>query len=435
MSYKILFWPDVRYEPGHWRPVMSMAQKIKGCTEIVGNNNDNNNIRFLCTPECRQIVDRVKIAEIDPLFGNHEIETILPEHFRVGYSSLASEMPEEARSRIDHCQKIADGEFDNMLRSFRPHLLIAGYFVSMEALIIQYRYNKIVRHTLGSNTPELKIMITTTYLRHPAEDPAITSLRFLAHHAQEHSAKLMQAATGDAVYDGSFASIQNFISPLEDVVELITCPQELDHENFQHRENTHYVEPCILDVEPHIQPPKDEELIYASAGSRVLDYVDGARSMFQTLQDMMKTPLATKANRKLEMAVGFALEKDFKDCEEKNITIKNWADQTESLKRAKSAIIHGGLATIKECIYFGIPPVIVPLGKDQTDNALRVVNKEVGVMIMPGALDGDRLYNVIMDAETNSDIRLKTETMQEKFRAYEAAGLSVNFVKNVLGIA
>jgi len=138
MCKKILFWPDINYEPGHWRPVMSIANKLKkelqtGCE-----------IKFLCTPECKPIVQSVRKPNFTRLFKDQDIETILEELYPVGYSTLANEKPEEARSRIEHCQKIADGAFDELLENFQPHLLIAGYFISMEALLIKYRYDNVI---------------------------------------------------------------------------------------------------------------------------------------------------------------------------------------------------------------------------------------------------------------------------------------------------
>jgi hypothetical protein len=443
-NYHILFWPDVNYEPGHWRPVMSMAQKVKKWAEkekeII-----NCDIKFLCTPECQPIIERVLEPNGDRVFGKEEIETVLKDLFPVGYSSLASQRPEEAHSRINHCLKIASGAFDGLLKNFQPRLLIAGYFVSMEALLIKYRYDNVVRKILEDEfvsedgsvftpPPEMEIIITTTYLRHPNEDPAITSLRFLAHHAPEHSSKLMQAAFGNSAesrrFNGSLSSVKEFIEPLEDVVELITCPHELDHDDFKHRENTYYVEPCILDTNPEHNPVKDVNLIYTTAGSRVRDYVESAKSMFQALERMINITAAK--NRKLEMAVGYTLREEFDSTDK--ITIKEWADQADCLKRARSAIIHGGLASIKECIYFGIPPIVIPMGKDQMDNAIRVVDREVGSMLMLDDLTEHGLYNAIMKAELNTGVKKQLNKMRNRFRELEETEPSMEHIIKALGL-
>lgn len=62
-----------------------------------------------------------------------------------------------------------------------------------------------------------------------------------------------------------------------------------------------------------------------------------------------------------------------------NVTICGWVPQRKILTalatekhKGSCAIIHGGLATIKECVYCNVPFLVLPLGKDQMDNALRL---------------------------------------------------------------
>jgi len=249
----------------------------------------------------------------------------------------------------------------------------------------------------------------------------------------------MQAALGEtpkkARFNGAFTSIQEFVSPLGDVTELITCPEELDYDEFitKHRKDkTHYVEPCILDLNSNMPNLKDNKLIYATAGSRVRDYVESAKAMFNILKEMI---YITAANgRTLDMAVGYTLKEFFSPFISHRIVITEWADQTASLKRARSAVVHGGLATIKECIYFGIPPIVVPLGKDQMDNALRVVDKNVGAMAMLDSLTAEKLYKAIMDAEGNLDIQKSLKEMQAKFKDSEDNPESITHIKTELGI-
>jgi hypothetical protein len=441
-NYNILFWPDINYEPGHWRPVMSIANKLKDKAGTTCS------VKFLCTPECKPIIENVLMPNKSRLFGVGEVATILEDLFPVGYSTLATEKPEEARSRIDHCLKIAEGELDDVLVESAPDLLIAGFFVSMEALIIQYRYNSVLRSKVAEkhdvlldNVPELKIMITTTYLRHPSEDPAITSLRFLTHHSQEQSLRLMEAAkplTEGDNYPDTFSRILDFISPLETVTELITCPKILDHKEFKHPKEdkyVHYVEPCILDIQGS-NPDRDTNLIYASAGSRVRDYVESAKTMFRVLKEMIDEGGPAR-ERTLNMAVGYSLKAEFdreKFANPPKIKILEWADQTTSLKKAKSAVIHGGLASIKECIHFGTPIIVIPMGKDQMDNALRVANKEVGAIVMLGSLTPASLNKAILEVERNADIQENLEKMRAVFEEEETKAKSITLIKKELGI-
>lgn len=413
----ILIWPDISFEPGHFRPVVAMAQKLR---------NDGHNIRFLCTPECESILSEYDF-EYDLVFGDY---------YPVGYSTLAAQKPEEARSRIDHCQRIAEGYLDGVIEAFDPDLLIAGYFIAMEALLVDYRL-------------DLPFVITTTFLRHASEDPAIASIRFLTYHAPEIATKLMNTAADDAgtPFTGTLESYREFVGRMERrCIELITCPSVLDFPEAaaaitgltepEYPETatgivTHYVEPSIVEEDDiGFNPPGTGwKVVYGTAGSRIRDYLESARRLFKILERMIG--VAGMEKRYLNLAVGHDLQEEFVN--KKRIRIApGWASQTADLRNVASAVIHGGLATIKECIFYGKPPIVVPLGKDQTDNARRVLLHKVGTMTVLDTLDEVKMAKAILNAENDPDIRKNIAKMRSVFVAMEAASPSVTLINEFL---
>jgi UDP:flavonoid glycosyltransferase YjiC (YdhE family) len=63
-----------------------------------------------------------------------------------------------------------------------------------------------------------------------------------------------------------------------------------------------------------------------------------------------------------------------------NVSVLSWVSQVELLKHVSLAVVHGGLGSIKECIYFRIPMIIFPMGRDQMDNGVRAQKKQVGLV-------------------------------------------------------
>ena len=61
-----------------------------------------------------------------------------------------------------------------------------------------------------------------------------------------------------------------------------------------------------------------------------------------------------------------------------NVQLFAYAPQTELLKFADLAIIHGGHSTLKECISQSVPMIVVPCCYDQLGNAARVVRSKIG---------------------------------------------------------
>ena len=63
-----------------------------------------------------------------------------------------------------------------------------------------------------------------------------------------------------------------------------------------------------------------------------------------------------------------------------NVTIAEFVDQQYILKYADFAITHGGHGSIKECIYYSVPMIVFPCCYDQRGNAVRVKEKEIGII-------------------------------------------------------
>ncbi len=190
----------------------------------------------------------------------------------------------------------------------------------------------------------------------------------------------------DCINDDCGCSLEEFVKPLEKFSEFIPCPQNFDYAHYSHRETVHYGEPCITKELGTIEDDSSglnwdeilqkENLIYVTAGSQVLDYTESALTLFMVMMSAMQS--SDMKDYHLILCVGSILIQNHWD-EYENVTVCGWAPQRQILqaiaakgKKNSCAIIHGGLATIKECIYYEVPFLVLPLGKDQMDNALRL---------------------------------------------------------------
>jgi hypothetical protein len=132
------------------------------------------------------------------------------------------------------------------------------------------------------------------------------------------------------------------------------------------------VEPCILDrdlgsndsslfddliedtIEENEPTENKEKIIFVTAGSQVLDYEGKARHLFHCMCEAMKS--AELSGYHLTIGMGKKLVDDYEWDEFRtmsNITFADWVPQRRILKadNLEFALIHGGLATIKECVY------------------------------------------------------------------------------------
>jgi MGT family glycosyltransferase len=68
-----------------------------------------------------------------------------------------------------------------------------------------------------------------------------------------------------------------------------------------------------------------------------------------------------------------------------NVHVCTSAPHSEILKQAAAAVTHAGHGTVIRALAAGVPLVCMPMGRDQNDNAARVVFHGVGVRVKPTA--------------------------------------------------
>lgn len=74
-----------------------------------------------------------------------------------------------------------------------------------------------------------------------------------------------------------------------------------------------------------------------------------------------------------------------------NVVAVKYAPLLKLLPRAAVSITHGGFNTVKECIHFGVPMVVVPLAYDQPTVGRLVERKGLGVVCPPKTLTSEIL--------------------------------------------
>lgn len=480
MSQKYLFWPDVYKEQGHWIPTLNWAQQLyDGDGE-----NPSHIVEYMGITDCAEIINSYPIDDSDSE-ARFNFETIFSNIYPKGYTTESHSSPNE-RWRPDHIWAIAYSALDNLeveyvdklnpklyadavafkntMAKIAPHFLISGYFTSLESLLIHKIY-------------DIPVILSTTYLRHPSEDPAMRALQNLKAFSRSELYKLINLVEhkidsleepepifepdddvanedADALTTSAIKEfvdpIRHFVQALENFKELIPCPREYEFSHYQMAgELVKYVDPCItnefvrekLNSEGKLtdedgvvwigdaQEPgilDKDNLIYVTAGSQVLDYEGKARHLFHAMCDAMSS--AELSEYHLILGVGKKLVNDYEWYEFKNspnITIAGWVPQRAILSspKLKFALIHGGLATIKECVYFNKPFLILPMGKDQMDNALRLRKYGINNTYQISQVSATGLVNAIFDLDADKKSKDNLAKLSQIFNEAENAKL------------
>ena len=99
-----------------------------------------------------------------------------------------------------------------------------------------------------------------------------------------------------------------------------------------------------------------------------------------------------------------------------NVTIRDHVSQLEVLERAALFITHGGMNSVSEALWFGVPLVVFPQHGDQHLVAARVADRRAGIVITPGDLDAARLGDIVDRVLAGGEYRAGAAAVSRGFR-------------------
>jgi zeaxanthin glucosyltransferase len=219
---------------------------------------------------------------------------------------------------------------------------------------------------------------------------------------------------------------------------LILCPQDLELPNLV-REDCHYAEASInLQREEgiHFDWSKldlNKKIIYCSLGTTSGTYeVIGIRqilSFFKVLIDSVS--LASYQDQyQLVLIVSEFIQEELFISMPKNVIIFNKVPQLSILNKSHLAIIAGGIHTVKECIFFGVPMIVFPVWADQFDNADRVNHHQLGLVSDIYKVSVNEMTSLI-DKASSLSIKKNLEQWKYRFREMENSNRAIDYIQSV----
>lgn len=204
------------------------------------------------------------------------------------------------------------------------------------------------------------------------------------------------------------------------IPEYFLYPQELDFKRTFMR-NQFFLGPMLdldrKDVEFNwgLLPPSSK-IIYCSLGTLAGVYQPQIVDFYLKLVKIF----ATLPGLSLILSVGADFKNTCKHIKSKNILILEHVPQLQVLEQVDLMINHGGINTVKECIYFGVPMLVYPLCKDndQPGTAARVMYHHLGAI---GSLsDGmitikKSIFKILEDPSYKESV----EKMRSIFHTYD----------------
>lgn len=218
-----------------------------------------------------------------------------------------------------------------------------------------------------------------------------------------------------------------------DIPHLFLCPEEFDFPRTKEK-NLYYVESLVIpeNIENKSISEKiynQEKIVFCTLGSQGFQF-KSHKQFFDTLIDIF----SAKPDWHLVISLGsldnYLKIEDYRQYE--NISVYNWVCQLEILQSCSYMITHGGLGTVKECLYYGVPMICLPIQRDQFSNAARVIYHGVGLSTKMRNINKKKLINLISEMENNNTFKINSFKMSKIFKQKENQNISTELIQRFI---
>ena len=193
----------------------------------------------------------------------------------------------------------------------------------------------------------------------------------------------------------------NFIYTLRDFQPEAECFPEAQY---------HFVGPAVEDrsEEPFSFGKSGNPIVYISFGT--LMHAD---------KRFWKKLIAAFADKRVEVICSVSSEKLRCALEDlsPNVRVFSKVPQLTVLRRAALFVTHGGMNSVNEALYYGVPMIVLPFGLDQPLVGQELAQHKLGRVIAPQKLTSERLWRtakaLLRDLEARAArLRMKQEAEQ-----------------------
>ena len=205
--------------------------------------------------------------------------------------------------------------------------------------------------------------------------------------------------------------------PLEHYVGPMVCQEraEQSQEEAGHEEWQSFVESV---------KEEDRKLVYCSLGT-----------FWSTNKSFLLKVIQTFAKRSdWALVVGLGGKVDREELTHEapsNVLVLNYAPQLQILEHCDAAITHGGITTINECIFLGVPMLTCQTGfVDQPGCGVRLQYHGLGRSLDMESATPSGIEKELENLMSNQKIQQNVDSMREVFREYAANRVAVQLIES-----
>ena len=394
-------------------------------------------IFFLIDSEAGHILPTFKIADNFIKAGYKVIYISIEERHSLivenGYENLVifpneniiTPLINDNKRNCNYSLSIIDGALDYLIEENKPNLLVSTIFLPWKAFLMSLKYN--IPLFMVSSAPELKVLRRGNL--NQFKDFLEGEFGHFSGSAPLKIFNFIQGKCPD--FD------QTRIDECIKYYFLYTFPLDVLIDDIKVNEKTFFIGSRIRNtkelnsrVTKILEAVKEKKIIYASLGSQAHLYKESM--MFYKLliavmehEAMSNFHLIISINEKLEKQLNIKNSLQ-------NISMLSWVPQLQILERASVFITHGGRGSISEAIITNSPMLVIPMGRDQFENATIIQEKELGYEADINNISTEELVGKIVRLENNNTIKANLKIMNNRFLEKENSKIELQLLEELL---
>jgi UDP:flavonoid glycosyltransferase YjiC (YdhE family) len=237
------------------------------------------------------------------------------------------------------------------------------------------------------------------------------------------------------LYYSNWEELDPFYKPLESMPELVVCPEEFEFPDVARRggrESNRYYSQASIDFERQEAAfaweklDDSKPLIYCALGTQS-QLSEQTTNLLQVVIDAMAIRQDYQAVIVLNK---YSKIEDFHSVPS-NVVLTSFAPQLQMLKRASLMINHGGLNSLKECIYMGVPSIAFPYMIEQAGNAARAAFHGLAIRGNVRTVTVEKMLSYIKRIEEDLDNRTRIQKMAARFKELEESQVAVQVIERL----
>ena len=219
-----------------------------------------------------------------------------------------------------------------------------------------------------------------------------------------------------------FSSLFTRIEP----VNIVFLPRVLQPARETFDERFTFVGPSIR---PRYSPPgfpleklNQQSVLYISLGTIFSNQNQVAfiRDCFQAFRE---------SSWQVIQSIGKEIDKTLLEPIPENFLVYPHVPQIDVLEHTEVFITHGGMNSVMEALYYGIPLVVVPQMPEQALTAQQIVAGGLGIQLDKKNLTAGALREAVMQLRENPAFRAQAKKMQEIVKKSGGYGEAVNTIQ------